>query len=80
MDALLTGLGIGLGLAIGLGCVALTALILWFWQADESDPSVFCAKSSSPDLVDHACDRQGVMQIEAGKPCNWCGKVEDAER
>jgi hypothetical protein len=27
-------------------------------------------------MVRHDCPVDGAMEIEAGLPCNWCGKVE----
>ena len=29
-------------------------------------------------MVRHHCPVDGAMEIEAGLPCNWCGKVEQA--
>jgi len=29
-------------------------------------------------MVRHHCPVDGAMEIEAGAPCNWCGKVEQA--
>jgi len=29
-------------------------------------------------MVRHHCPVDGAMEIEAGAPCNWCGKVEPA--
>lgn len=28
------------------------------------------------ELIYHKCPVNGSMEIEANKPCNWCGKIE----
>lgn len=27
------------------------------------------------ELIEHDCPVEGLMMIEAGKPCNWCNEV-----
>jgi hypothetical protein len=37
------------------------------------------ARQPAPDctyMVRHHCPVDGAMEIEAGAPCNWCGKTE----
>ena len=34
------------------------------------------SQSSATPMVPHRCRVEGDMEIEAGKPCNWCGAIE----
>ena len=30
-----------------------------------------------PKLIKHDCSQEGPIMIEAGKPCNWCDKLDE---
>ncbi len=34
--------------------------------------------AQTPRLTLHHCPVEGWMEIEAGQPCNWCGRTEPA--
>ena len=57
--------GIALGFGANLEHIGRVAR----WKAAEE-------RRARENLVDHNCPREGRMQIEAGRPCDWCGQEE----
>lgn len=29
------------------------------------------------NLIEHNCKEEGAILVEEGKPCNWCGELDE---
>ena len=77
-EAFILGLFIGLvlGLAANLERIGRVAR----WQRAILEEGNAARAQCTAQLVAHHCPREGLMEIEAGAPCNWCGEVVQGGR